>query len=209
MGFAISDLAFGIGGSSNYGDTAANTEKARQEAIAAGMGKINNAFAGFTPQFYQQRAQAYDQYALPQLADQYRQAQSQVGFGLANKGLVKSSAAQKQWSDLFRTNATAKQGIVDAGTAQAQDLQKQVASQQQGLINQLYQTADPGTAGQAATQTAAQLQQPGTFAPIANQFSNLINQYYLASILNQRSPVVMPQGSGSGSQFAPLPASQY
>lgn len=205
MGFAIADV-FMNGNNPDPGVQAQNTEAARQKAITTGKGSINKVFAGFNPQFYQNRVNAYENFAMPQLADQYRQTRDQIGFGLANKGLTRSGAAGKQWSDLFRTNATAKQGVVDSAIGQANDLQKQVATQKEGIINQLYQTADPGAAGQAANSAVASLTQPSVFAPLANQFSNLVNQYYLASILNQKSPTIAPAMGSSQSQFAPIPS---
>lgn len=148
--------------------------------------KEDKTFEGFQPSFYDQRAQAYENYALPQLAEQYRQARNQIGFGLANRGLAGSGAANQAWSDLFRQNAIQKQGIADTGRSQAQALQKQVEESRQNLINQLYQTADPAGATQDAISTAASLRQPSFYAPLTNSFSNLLNQYYASALLNPK-----------------------
>ena len=207
MGFAIYDAL--SGGSPDYAGQAQAAEDRRQAAIRKGTADVNKAFTGFTPQFYNQRRQAYIDYAMPQLSDQYTKTRNQIGFGLENRGLGRSGTAQKQWSDLFRQAGAAKQGIADSATAQAQDLEKQVNLQKQGLINTLYQTADPASASQAAISTAAGFQAPSTFAPLVNQFSGLLNQYYVSQLLNQRQPTVTTTGtSGYGSSFAPLPAVQ-
>jgi hypothetical protein len=202
MGFAIYDLA--SGGPPDYAAQAANQETARQGAITSGKKSINNAFAGFTPKFYQKRQQAYLDYALPQFADQYNQTKGAVGFGLANKGLDKSSQANKSWSDLFHQTATAEQGIADSARGQSQALQEQVAASKNNLMSMLYQSADPGAAASQATSTAASLQAPSTFAPLANQFSGLLNQYYLSSILSSK-PSATSVPNAAGPSFAPLP----
>src|ERR1041385_4495980 len=106
MGFALYDLT--QGGTPDYAGQAAKAEKQRQQAIDTGLGRINNVFGQFDPQFYQQRAQAYTNFAMPQLGQQYRQTRNQIGFNLANRNLTGSSTAVQQWSDLARSTATAK-----------------------------------------------------------------------------------------------------
>jgi len=172
----------------NYANEAKKAERKRQEAIKTGTSDINSAFSGFDPSFYQQRAQAYQNYALPQLSQQYQQNRDQVGYNLANRGLLQSGAAGKQWSDLARTNAQAQQGIADSGIAQAQALQRQVEDARNQQLGFLNQSADPAAARQGAIATAASFQQPSVFAPIANEFQGLAQQYYLSQLINQNRP---------------------
>lgn len=206
MGFAIYDAI--AGGTPDYAGQAANQEAQRQAAIKKGTAAIDAAYAGFTPDFYNKRAQAYENYALPQLAKQYNDTKAQVGFGLANRGQRGSSVSAKAWSDLFRTEGEAKQGIADTALGQSQALQENVAQSKNNLLNMLYQSADPAGAAAQATSTASSLSVPSTFAPLANQFSGLINQYYLGQVLNPRTTTATSSGgapAGYGSSFAPLP----
>lgn len=194
----------------DYASEAAKAEKKRQAAITQGTGDINQQFSGFNPQFYQQRSQAYQDYALPQLSQQYQQNRDQVGYNLANRGLLKSGAAGKEWSDLARTNSQAQQGIADSGIAQAQALQRQVEdskSQQLALLNQ---SADPAQARQGAISTAASFQQPSVFAPIANEFQGLAQQYYLSQLINQNRPTsYVQQPTGGFDNSGALGPSSY
>ncbi len=208
MSYALFDLA--SGGSPDYAGEAQKAEDKRQAAIRQGTRQVNQAFGGFNQDFYNKRRQAYIDYAMPQLSDQFTQTRNQVGFGLANKGLTQSSTAGKQWSDVFRQAQTSKQGIADAATAQSQDLAKQVELQRQNLLGQLYTTADPASASQQAISTAAGFQAPSTFAPLVNQFSGLLNQYYISQLLNQKQPIgSLGTGTGGyGNSFAPLPSVQ-
>jgi hypothetical protein len=189
-------------GPPDYAGEAKKQEKNRQKAILEGTAKIDNAFAGYTPDFYNQRALAYQQYALPQLANQYLQTQKAIGFGLANRGLQNSSAAQGQYSRLNREMGVQKQGIADAGTAQARELQQQVEAQKNTLLGQLYQSANPTLAGQKATSYAASLASPSVFAPLGNMFSNLLNQYYTRQMLSTYRPtsyINVPESSYNNS----------
>lgn len=198
------------GGTPDYAKEAQKAEDQRQQRIKQGTANINKQFSGFGKDFYNAREQAYIDYAMPKLGEQYRQTKNQIGFNLANRGSLGGSAARTQWSDLNRTNLEARQGIVDTGISQAQDLQRQVESQRNTLLNQLYQSADPAQAQQAAIATAASMQAPSTFAPLVNQFSGLLNQYYISQLINQQKNATGPVygggsgGYGYGAGFAPL-----
>lgn len=178
-----------LGGSSdNYADLAAKQERARQQAIQQGIGRINTAFAGFTPSFYKQRAQDYINFAEPQLSQQYQTNRNQVGFGLANRNLLGGSAANKQWSDLNRAMGQAQQQVADTGISQAQGLQQQIENQRNTLYGQLYQSADPAGAQAGAIQSAATFAQPSVYPALGNMFTNLANQYYLSQLINTYRP---------------------
>lgn len=192
----------------DYAGAAQATENKRQAAIKQGTQSINQAYAGFTPGFYQQRAQAYTDYALPQLSQQYGQMKNQIGFNVANRGYFGGSAANKQISDLNQQMGVQKQGIVDAGITQAQQLQNQVEQQRNTLLGQLYQSADPGQVGQQATATAASFQYPTPVAPLGNMFANLANQYYQSQLINAYKPtsyVSLPPSYGGGTNAGALP----
>lgn len=205
MSFAIAD-AF-MGGGPDYAAAAQSAEDRRQGAVTSGTKSINDAFSGFNPQFYKNRQQAYVNFALPQLGEQYQQARNDIGFGIANRGQYGGSNARKQWSDLFRTNQNARQGIADAAIGQSNDLRKQVAGQKSSLLGQLYASADPANAQSASIGAAASLQQPSVYGPLANQFSGLINQYYMNSLLNPNTPTTGTTGTtpSYGAGFAPIP----
>jgi len=190
MGFAIFDAAHG---QKNYGKIAKKQEEARQSAIKTGTASIDTAFSGFNDDFYNQRAQAYQNYALPELSKQYQQTRNQLMFNLANRGMLHSGAANNQWSDLNRTNAQAKQQIVDTGLGQANDLRLKVEGQKNTLLDQLYQSADPARAAQGATATAASFTPPSTFQPLANSFGNIAQQYYLSALINKNQPTSFVQ----------------
>lgn len=191
------DISQAQDASKSYADVAARQERRRQQNITQGTASINQAYSGFNPQFYQQRAQDYINYAQPQLAQQYRTNQADMGFGLANHGLLGSSIAAKKGSLLNRTEAQAQRNVVDAGTAQAQALQNQIEGSRSNLLNNLYQSADPAGAGRQAISTAASFSAPSIFQPLADQFGSIAQSYYLASLLNH------PQGQAGAGYYSP------
>lgn len=175
-------------GSPDYAGQAAAQQAARNKQIATGTTAIDNAFSGFTPDFFKGVQQSYTDYATPQLAQQYQSTKNQIGFGLANRGSTKSGAANTAWNDLGNSMATAKENVVDTGINQANTLQSNINSAKQSEINTLQQTADPAGAAASATSIAAGFATPSTFQPLQDQFTGLLNQYYSSQLLNNYRP---------------------
>lgn len=141
-------------------------------------------FEGFQQPFFDKRAQDYVNFALPQLADQYRQNRSAMLFGLSNRGLSNSTVAKQANQQIERAAGTGRQQIAETGIQQANALKQDVENARQTAINQLYQTGDPSQAVSSAINTASQLRMPSTFAPIADAFSGIARSYYTNQLLN-------------------------
>lgn len=183
-----------MGSSGNGAAQAAIDLQNKQQAnINTGMGQIAQAFSGYTPQFYQQRATDYQNFALPQLTAQAQQQQSQLGYGLARRGLLKSDTANRQSSILGQNINQQKRGIVDSGQQQAQSLEQQVNQSKSNLIGQLQTANDPSAIGGQALNVASQFSAPSTFAPIGNLFGTYAN-IYAANQLAQAYAPVLQQG---------------
>lgn len=164
------------GGGSSSGEARA-LEAQRKENVAQGMKSIDQTFSAFNPEFYAKRAQDYTNYAMPQLYNQLRQTQKNMAYGLMGQGLQGSSAMQSRLSDLRRETDVQKQGIVDSGISQAQDLRKQVEGQRSGLVGQLNASGDTTAAAQGALRALGTYTAPSAFAPIGNLFGNLVGLY--------------------------------
>jgi len=179
----------------DYGKEAEAAERRREAAIKTGTAAINQQFAGFDDAFYQARAKAYTDYAMPTVMGQYRTARNDIAFGLANRGLGGGSAARKQWSDLFQAKTDARRNVFDTGQSQAQALQTAVENQRNALLSNLYQSADPAAAGAGAVRTAASLREPSVFPVVAEQFQGLLNTYYYSQLINAYRPTTFIQTS--------------
>lgn len=193
----VNPLIFGDDPSKDYAKEAAKAEAERQERIKSGIVDVNSAFAGFAPSFYDDRAKAYVDYALPQLATQYQGTRNKLMQNLASRGLLKSSAGTKQLSAFESRAQGAKQTIAETGRAQASELQKAVEDRRNLIIGQLYQSADPANARQSAISTAASFRQPSVFAPLANTFADLINSYYTNQFLEASRRSTVPSYADS------------
>lgn len=191
-----------------FGSEESPKDKARK---AFRRGQLYNApqemtFEGFQEPFYQQRAQDYVNYALPQLAQQYRQNREQMLFGLSNRGLSDSSVAEKASSDLEREAGRGRQTIAETGIEQSNQLRRDIEQARQQAISQLYQSSNPAEGLRSAVNSAQSFQRPSTFAPVVNMFGNLAQQYYTSQLLNNyRQPFRAPNDDGLSQYLAPLP----
>lgn len=167
-------------------------------------------FAGYNNDFFNQRARAYEDYALPQLGQQYQTTKNSLNFNLANRGLLGGSVAGQENNDLNLAMGQQKQAIADQGQAQAQQLRSDVRNSKLQAIQQLYQTASPAQAQASALADASRFTAPSQFAPLSNGFSNLVNQYamnqQIAGFQQQPSQgMYNPYGQTTSSQYQALP----
>lgn len=177
----------GCGGSSAAAD-ARKQEEQRQAQVKAAVGNINQTFSGFDDKFYNQRAQAYQQFALPQLGDQFRQTQGQLVYKLANQGLLNSSAARTLQNSLTKETQMQQRGLAAQGIGQANQLRQNVENQRNLLISEAQSATDPSSIATSALSNAASLQAPSTFAPVTNLLQNWTQLHLaqqLASAYNQ------------------------
>lgn len=180
----------------NLAALAVVNENQRKTRIEQGQKNVDTEFAGFNQDFYNQRAQDYINYVLPQLGEQVRGQQKQLVYGLNARGVGHGGIANQAMSGLARQTEQQKQAIAEQGITQAQELQKQVEASRADLYNQVIQASDPAGAGRAAGQKAATYQQPSTFAPFVNAFNSGLSAYNNVKQIGDLNNVANMYGSG-------------
>jgi hypothetical protein len=117
----------------------------RSQLLGEGTNQINQAFARFSPEYFQQYSRDYLAKAQDQIDYQQRQAQKDLGFALARQGLGVSQAGINQQGLLQETagRATAEQ-TANAQQAAA-NLQANVAGAKQNLMTQLASSESIGS----------------------------------------------------------------
>jgi hypothetical protein len=164
---------------------------------------------GFNDPFYQAKAQAYLDFYNPQLQEQYGDAKEDLTYGLANAGLLRSSAANKENADLFKQNQFQQIGLNQQAQAEATKLKQQVADEKSALISQLMVSADPDLAANQAAAAAKTLQSPNNaWDPLSEVFKAAIiggGNYYQGYNQGQfasKYPIPNPLGGpGSGKTY--------
>ena len=127
---------------------------------------------GFDDAFYNKYKQQVLDYYQPDEQRQYQEAQRDLTYNLARAGTLQSSTAGDKQGDLAYNDALQKANIVANANAQTGQLQNQIQSNKQDLINQLYATDDPTLTANLAESSAkaSQLQNP-TLTPAASLFT--------------------------------------
>jgi hypothetical protein len=167
------------------------TGRAAEQATAAG--DINNAFASFTPAYYDQHTKDYLAYYQPQVDKQYASAENAMTYGLARTGNLQSQTAASQTADLAGQKATEQTNLNNQAISSTSALQSNVASAKSNLMSQA--TSD-ATLGSPIT--------PGSADAITAQFNN--TSATLANLSNTAGDTVTslqatPQYSSLGSLF--------
>jgi len=163
-----------MGGKGGGGEAAAARadEYARQEAVRAGTSRINDIFGQFGDDFFDQRKQAYVDYAQPQLQQQYNDAQRELTYALARGGLLDSSVRGAKMAELQQRNDLLAQQIGDQALAAANQDRNAVEDSRANLIATLNATGDAtGVANQALTR-ASVLSKPQAYSPLTNLFAD-------------------------------------
>ena len=132
--------------------------------LAAGTKSVNDAFAQFTPDYYDQYIKDYANHYAPQVYQQYGTATNDATFGLARTGNLQSQTAADQYGDLARQKGNALDDINNAAIGATTTLQNNVESARQNLLGQVTSAA---TLGSPVT--------PGSADAVTAQFNNTTN----------------------------------
>jgi aminopeptidase N len=151
-------------------------EEARQARISSGRKGIDQAFGQLmdpNDTSYKRYGQAVDDYYRPQIQKQYRDANAELTYRLADAGTLRSSMATEATADLSEQNdmnIAQMNSKVDSAKA---DLRNRVASEKNTALNQLYATEDPEMALTTALNgvKGVQLAQPDFLTPLGNIFN--------------------------------------
>lgn len=148
-------------------------ESMRQEKVREGTNRVNNIFDGqFNEDFFNNRRQAFLDYAKPQLEDQFGDAQEQLTFALARGGNLDSSVRAQKSAELQKQYDLNQQKIADEALASATQARTSVEDARSNLISTLSATGDAEGAANSAMTRAAALSQPTQFNPLTQLFSD-------------------------------------
>lgn len=148
-------------------------EALRQQRIDAGMEGVEGAFSGFDDDFFNQRANAYSEFATPQLQDQFEDSRKNLVFALSRGGKLDSSTAASKFGDLNEQLTMGQQDIANKGLDFASTARSGVEDARANIISQLFATEDPDAAVSAANNRAAALTAPPAFSAPGNYFQNI------------------------------------
>lgn len=121
---------------------------------------------GFDDSVFNKRAQAYQDFALPQVQQQYEDQQKALNYALARGGNLQSSLAANKSAELDKDYGLQRQAVIDKGQDYVNQGKADLASQKASAVSMLQATADPDAAYNVAAQSAQQLSQMPSFTPL-------------------------------------------
>lgn len=163
----------GKGGSGSEVAAARAAEQSRQNKIREGSAKIADLFdSQFNDNFYADRAKSYEDYANPQVADQFGDAKKQLVFSLARRGALDSTSRASLETELDKRRAIQEQNIKDQALNFANTAKANVEGARSDLVNTLNATGDVDSAVQGATARAQVLSAVPAYSPIPQLFAD-------------------------------------
>lgn len=174
-------------------------------AAAAAGGKLYGAKkhnGGFDDDFWNQRRQAYEDYALPQITDQRDDATKQLTFALDRAGTLDSSIRSSKTADLQKlydknilTMNDQAQDYVNQGKTSVEDARA-------NLIATLNATGDAQGAANSAMARASTLAAAPNYSPLTNLFQDFTSTLGNANASNLSFQTAYG-GNGGGAQYGP------
>ena len=152
---------------------------------------------GFNNDFFNQRRQAFIDYATPQIEDQYGKAQRELTFALDRGGLLDSSVRGQKAGELQQLYDLNKQQIADQALSYEGEARSAVEDARSNLIATLNATGDAQGAANAAIARSAILSKPAAYSPLANLFADFTAGLGTQAALEKANYYA---GSGAGGQ---------
>jgi len=151
--------------------------------LYTGVDEKTTTEGGFGDDFYNARATAYNDFALPQLQDQYTDQKKQLTYALARGGNLGSSLSASKNATLGKDYALQQQNVRDTGQDYANKARSDVAAQRQNMVSLLQASADPDAVANLAQSQATNLSAMPTFSPLSPVISNVAGSLgtYLAN----------------------------
>jgi len=150
-------------------------EAERQARVDQGRAAIDNAFAQFTPDYYDKVKNDYLAYYNPQLNDQYQKAREKKIFELARSSILESDAGTKALGELEKRYKDQQGVLANNAVGAANEARGRVENERGTLSNLNINAADPALIGERASASAANVSAPPTYSTLGNMFADLLN----------------------------------
>ncbi len=182
----------------NSAELARQQEEERQARIKQGQGAIDNAFAVFTPDYFDKYKQDYLGYYNPQIDEKFSNAKRDLTYNTARAGIQDSTGGQRLAGDLAQAYTDQRRAVESDALDASNKTRQSVESNKSDLYAQNTASADPSLAAINAVGRAGSLQTAPSYSPVGDIFSGLTGAggYYVSGA-NKGLP------AGYGNLFQP------
>lgn len=156
----------------NTGGAPLTQEEEFRQALGGGLyGEVKDG-KGFNDAFYNERRQAFLDYATPQLDEQYGEANKQLTYSLARSGLLDSSVRADKSAELQKKYDLNRQQIADQALSYETEARTNVEKARSDLVTMLNATGDAEGAASSALARSQALSAPQAFSPLTQLFAD-------------------------------------
>lgn len=148
-----------------------NQQAAHDKAVQQGEAQVNDAFAQFTPDYFNTAQQDYVNAYEPQLDYQYNLASPSLNAALYDRGILESTPGAQAKSQLQTTYNNAQTDIANQGVDFANSLKSNVANTKSNLLGEVASSADPLTMASSAQGAASAVTAPTALPTLGNVFA--------------------------------------
>jgi hypothetical protein len=177
-------------------------EAERQAKIAAGQGKIDEAFGQFDTPYFQNYQNTYKGFYNPQIADQYKDARGKLIAALAGRGVLDSSIGANALARVEKQRADSEGMVANQAVDASNQLRGQVEQTKTNLYNLNRSAADPDGIAARATGEATAIAAPQSMSPLSNVFASAVQPFVMFNSADRTS--MNPQLPWNRFSAAPL-----
>jgi len=159
----------------NSAEIARKKEEERKAKIALGRTNIDNQFAQFDDDYYDNIRLGYTDFYQPQLTDQFNDARRKAILSLAGVGNLNSSAGARRLGDLQEMYEKNRAMIGDRGIGAANRARGDIEMAKSDLYAQNRAAADPSAAASSAVARAGTLMAPPVYDALGPVFASFIS----------------------------------
>jgi hypothetical protein len=178
----------------NSAEIARQQEADRQARIAQGQSAIDQQFANYNDNFYNDYQKKNTDYYDPQLNDQFTDANKRLILQLAQTGNLNAKVGIDQQAELKKFYDRQKLAVTNNALEATNKLRSTIDGKKSQLYADNRASADPASAGAAAASAAQYVQPTAPSSPLANVFGDFFSN--LGNNAAIRNAQVLSQGTG-------------
>jgi hypothetical protein len=172
--------------------------KAKEERIRAGQTTIDNAFAQFGDDYYNNYAQSYVDAQNPDIEYQYDRSLDKAKATMAKRGVGNSTIAGNLYGDLYGDYLGGKETAASEAQTKSKQLRSTIEDAKTGLYSLNQESADPETMATKAMASATALTPTSATSNVGDLFSSTLSPF----LSYVKASSYSPYSKGTGSWFS-------
>lgn len=180
-------------------------QRQHDAAVQQDTGAVKDAFSQFTPDYYSNFENTYENAYDPQLTDQYNIARDKETAQLAGTDQLEGSSGAYQMGQLDKAYGTAQGQIANSAADATNSLRSTVNNSENNLYSLANQAVDPLSFASQAQQSAGAIVAPQSYPTLGSVFGAALSPLAsAATTYNSRGTQSGAPNTSFNASFAPV-----